>query len=71
MEDSNFEEVIPFEMIVLDNAMNAMTGKFHRTISGMKPLCEHLLEISQDHPSDKNLQKLLAFKKSIFKMDMR
>ena len=70
-DDSAYEEVIPFEIIVLDNAVKAMTGKFHQTISGMKPLCDHLLEICQGHPSDKNLHKLSAFKKSIFKMDKR
>ena len=64
-------EEVPFEMLVLDNALNAITSRFYRTVGLMKPVFNKLMEMAHHSPSDKSLKKLLAFKKSLMAFETR
>ena len=63
------DQVFSFEMSVLDCAIHSTSDKFHRTICRMKPIFNQLLAIILKHPSDRALEKLLAFKKSIISIE--
>jgi hypothetical protein len=58
-------EVVPFEMIVLDTALNVTTLKFHRNLSKMKPIFTGLVAVILSNPCEKTLKKLHAFRKSL------
>lgn len=65
LNDLNFS----FEMSVLDCALYSTSEKFSRTICRMKPIFNQLLAIILNRPSDRALEQLLAFKKSIVSIE--
>jgi hypothetical protein len=56
-------------MSVLDCALYSTSEKFSRTIRRMKPIFNQLLAIILNRPSDRALEQLLAFKKSIVSIE--
>ena len=73
--DSDGEETsdqeVPFEMVVLDNALNATTTKFNQNFTHMKPIFNKLIDLGLNKPCDTTLEKLLALKKSIMSFETR
>jgi len=65
----NGKETVPFEMLVLDNALYAVIGKFNRHLNMIKPIYKVLHEETVKRPSDKILRRILAFKKSLIAFD--
>ncbi len=65
------EEVLPFEMVVLDVALDVTLKKFQQNLSCMKPLFTLLLELTLSNPSDLTLEKLFALKKSLLSFETR
>jgi hypothetical protein len=63
------QEVVPFEMLVLDNALHTVIGKFNRHLNMIKPIFNVLLEETVASPSDKILRRILAFKKSLISFE--
>jgi hypothetical protein len=49
-------ETVPFEMLVLDNALHTVISKFHRHLNMIKPIFKVLLEETVAKPSDKILR---------------
>ena len=62
---------VTFEMIVLDTALGVTVSKFHRNLTRMKPIFNNLLAVILRNPSDKTLEKLHAFKKSLLAFEIR
>ena len=62
-------EVVPFEMLVIDNALHTVIGKFNRHLTMIRPIFNVLLEETIASPSDKILRRILAFKKSLMSFE--
>ena len=62
-------EVVPFEMLVIDNALHTVIGKFNRHLTMIRPIFNVLLEETVASPSDKILRRILAFKKSLMSFE--
>jgi len=58
-------EVVPFEMLTLDNALHTVIGKFNRHLKMIRPIFNVLLEETVKNPSDKILRRIMAFRKSL------
>ena len=66
-----FADTFPFEMIVLDSALNVTVNKFQHYLSWMKPVCNSLLDLAAAAPCEKTLKKIIAFKKSLFLFEQK
>ena len=62
---------VPFEMIVLDNALRVTSTRFQHYFAKMKPIINRLLSSVSTDPCEKTLEKILAFKKSLLSFEMR
>ena len=62
-------ETVPFEMLVIDNALHTVISKFNRHLNMIKPIFKVLLEETVASPSDKILRRILAFKKSLISFE--
>ena len=70
-DEGEEDEVLPFEMVVLDVALDVTLKKFQQNLSSMKPLFALLLELTLSNPSDMTLEKLFALKKSLLSFETR
>jgi len=62
---SRFDQSVSFEMLVLDNALFAVIGKFNRHLTVVKPIYKILHQETVKKPSDKIMRRILALKKSL------
>jgi hypothetical protein len=65
------DEVVPFEIVVLDNALCATTTLFSQNLSTAKPVFDVLLDLAVRNPCDTTLKKILTFKKSLMSFETR
>ena len=64
-------ESFPFEIVVLDSALNVTVNKFQHYLSRMKPIFNKLIELAGEFPCEKTLKKIIAFKKSLFLFEQK
>jgi hypothetical protein len=65
------DERLPFEMIVLDLALDVTLKKFQQNLATMKSLFALLLEHNLSKPSDITLENLFALKNSLLSFATR
>ena len=68
---SSNDDAVGFEMAVLNAAFHCTNDKFFRSIGTMKLVSEKLQKLVRDLPTDRSLEKLLAFKKSLMALERR
>ena len=70
-DEPDRNEAIPFEIVVMENALYAVTHKFNQNLSRMKQLFNVLIECNIGDPCQSTLEKLFALKKTLVAFESR
>ena len=64
-------ENAPFEFVVMENALYAVSHKFNLNLSRMKQLFQILVDQNNHDPGQKTLERLFALKKTLMSFESR
>ena len=70
-DEPGSNESIPFEIVVMENSLYAVTHKFNQNLSRMKQLFNVLVECNIADPCQSTLEKLFALKKTLVAFENR